>query len=95
MNVSLTLSHIFKAGKLFKYSLKLEITFPCLFKINPLLFKEPLFNQQIQLNELHAAFTSNQASVHQTVHEFSGNLGLNKQLQVLFPWRYFTLTSQS
>ncbi|XP_027134505.1 nesprin-2 isoform X2 [Larimichthys crocea] len=37
--------------------------------------------RQIRLNELHAAFTSNQTTVHQTVHEFSG--AANQQLQAV------------
>ncbi len=43
------------------------------------------FNQQIHLNELHAAFTSNQAATEQIVHEFSGTVSRNQPLQVLFP----------
>lgn len=45
--------------------------------------QEETAKQQIQLNELHAAFTSNQATVHQITHEFNGSLGLNKQLQAV------------
>lgn len=44
-----------------------------------------VFNQQIQLNELHAAFSSNQATIHQIVNETSGTLGNNTHLQVQFP----------
>ncbi|KAJ4938827.1 hypothetical protein JOQ06_028293 [Pogonophryne albipinna] len=45
--------------------------------------QEEAAQQQIQLNELHAAFTSNQATVHQIIHEFNGSLGLNKQMQAV------------
>ncbi|XP_033981425.1 nesprin-2-like isoform X2 [Trematomus bernacchii] len=45
--------------------------------------QEEAAQQQIQLNELHAAFTSNQATVHQIIHEFNGSLDLNKQMQAV------------
>ncbi|KAK9534167.1 hypothetical protein VZT92_009231 [Zoarces viviparus] len=44
--------------------------------------QEELTEHQIRLNELHAAFTSNQATGHQITNEFSGTLDL-KQLQAL------------
>ncbi|XP_037652752.1 nesprin-2-like isoform X2 [Sebastes umbrosus] len=45
--------------------------------------QEETAKQQKRLNELHAAFTSNQAAVHQIINEFSGAPGLNKQLQAV------------
>ncbi|XP_041668046.1 nesprin-2-like isoform X2 [Cheilinus undulatus] len=39
--------------------------------------------QQKLLNELHAAFTSNQRTVQQVINEFNGTLDPNKQLQVV------------
>ncbi|XP_063764618.1 nesprin-2-like isoform X1 [Eleginops maclovinus] len=45
--------------------------------------QEEAAQQQIHLNELHAAFTSNQATVHQIMNEFDGSLGLNEHLQAL------------
>lgn len=39
--------------------------------------------QQIQLNELHAAFTSNQTTVRQILNEFSGTTRLNEQHQAV------------
>ncbi|XP_031728981.1 nesprin-2-like isoform X3 [Anarrhichthys ocellatus] len=45
--------------------------------------QEELTKHQILPNELHAAFTSNQATGHQITNEFSGTLDLNKQLQAL------------
>lgn len=44
-------------------------------------------NQQRNLRELHAAFTSNQFTVHQIINDFSGTLSPSEQLQV--PWRCF------
>nr|XP_020483317.1 nesprin-2-like [Labrus bergylta] len=45
--------------------------------------QEETAKQQIQLNELHAAFTSNQTTVHQNINAFNGTLDPNNQLQTV------------
>ncbi|XP_028420864.1 nesprin-2 isoform X2 [Perca flavescens] len=46
------------------------------------ILQDDIVKQQLQLNELHAAFTSNQATVDQISNEFNGTLDLNNQLQM-------------
>ncbi|XP_078133881.1 nesprin-2-like isoform X3 [Sander vitreus] len=47
------------------------------------ILQDDIVKKQIQLNELHAVFTSNQATVDQIINEFNGTLDLNNQLQAV------------
>ncbi|KAG7233816.1 hypothetical protein INR49_006550 [Caranx melampygus] len=45
--------------------------------------QEESAQRQSRLNQLHAAFTSNQPTVHQIINQFNGTLGLDEQLQAV------------
>ncbi|XP_029982223.1 LOW QUALITY PROTEIN: nesprin-2-like [Sphaeramia orbicularis] len=45
--------------------------------------QEETVKHQRRIKELHAAFTSNQSTVHQIINDFSGSLGPNEQLQTV------------